>query len=95
MVEESEAMTLTTEPRNKTMNTSRNTRSATYLVEFYTKSETGVPGSNILFARTVAGSEKEAAENVRANWPVSFDCVITCDEVSADFLPDCECAIIR
>ena len=67
----------------------------TYLVEFYTKSETGVPGSNILLARTVATSEGEAGEKVRANWAVSFDGVITCDEVAADFLPDCECTLIR
>ena len=71
-----------------------NTRNATYLVEFYVKSETGVSGWDILFARTVATSEVEAVEKVRANWPVSFDCAITCDEVSADFLPDCECTPI-
>ena len=71
------------------------TRNATYLVEFYVKSGTGVPGSNILLARTVATSEEEAVEKVRANWPVSFDCAITCDEVRADFLPDCECTIVR
>ena len=70
------------------------TRNATYLVEFYVKSETGVSGWDILFARTVATSEEEAIEKVRANWPVSFDCTITCDEVRADFLPDCECTLI-
>ena len=70
------------------------TRNATYLVEFYVKSETGVSGWDILFARTVATSEGEAIEKVRANWPVSFDCAITCDEVAADFLPDCECTLI-
>ena len=64
------------------------TQNATYLVEFYVKS------GDILFARTVATSEGEAVEKVRANWPVSFDDVITCDEVSADFLPDCECTLI-
>ena len=77
-----------------TMNTTRNTRSATYLVEFYTKSETGVSGYDILLARTVATSEGEAIEKVRSNWPVSFDCAITCDEVREDFLPDCECKLI-
>ena len=76
------------------MNISRNTRRATYLVELYVKSETGVSGWDILFARTVAESEEEAIEKVRANWPVSFDCAITCDEVAADFLPDCECTLI-
>ena len=70
------------------------TRNATYLVEFYVKSETGVSGWDILFARTVATSEGDAVEKVRANWPVSFDDVITCDEVAADFLPDCECTLI-
>ena len=83
-------MTLTTEQRNKTMNT----RNATYLVEFYVKSETGVSGWDILFARTVATSEGDAVEKVRAQWPFSFDCTIACDEVSADFLPDCECTLI-
>lgn len=71
-----------------------NTRNATYLVEFYVKSETGVSGWDILFARTVATSEGDACEKVRANWPIGFDSVITCDEVSADFLPDCECTLI-
>ena len=76
------------------MNASRNTRSATYLVEFYVKSETGVSGWDILFARTVAASEEEAIGKVREQWPVSFDGAITCDEVSAGFLPDCECTLI-
>ena len=67
---------------------------STYLVEFYVKSETGVPGWDILFARTVATSEGEAIEKVRANWPISFDACIACDEVSPDFLPDCECTLI-
>ena len=70
------------------------TRNATYLVEFYVKSETGVSGWDILFARTVAASEEGAIEKVRANWAVSFDGVITCDEVRADFLPDCKCTLI-
>ena len=76
------------------MNASRITRSATYLVEFYVKSETGVSGWDILLARTVATSEGEAVEKVRGHWPVSFDGVISCDEVAADFLPDCECTLI-
>ena len=70
------------------------TRNATYLVEFYVKSETGVSGWDILFARTVATSEGDAVEKVRAQWPISFDGVITVDEVSADFLPDCKCTLI-
>ena len=66
----------------------------TYLIEFYAKSPDGIPGWEIFLAKTQAASLPEAEAKVSDAYPISFDCIITSEQIQPDFLPSCECVLI-